>query len=293
MLRCKTRGHGHHRAPTPPVSSPTPTPSALSESLAVEVSSYLMLNVYALDSLHGFEESYIQWRQREQKPDMRARVQGCMRGGARPGCSHNTFQHAPVVLQSHDRDLLDFCTRVRVRVQAGLSSAPSPPLLILAKARHQLASKQLLCARYAYRRDARRRENDSKHEALHEALGRFGASAEFDVAAPASPSASGDNLGAQPAWADQFMDRRACFEICLPRRWGRVSAVWHAWQHVPAQSRMLGSSQCRMAVPRIGCIAPPALGLGVRSLGLQRPAQPPHMWMLYMQTARLMHAIHQ
>ena len=58
------------------------------------------------------------------------------------------------------------------------------------------------------RRDAGRRSSDATHAALSEALGRFGASGEWDGA---TPTASADSLGRSgpPGWAEDAADGSA------------------------------------------------------------------------------------
>ncbi len=67
----------------------------------------------------------------------------------------------------------------------------------------QLAEQ--LIALHTNRRDARRRSSDATHAALSEALGRFGASGDWDGA---TPTASAENLGhsGPPGWAENAAD---------------------------------------------------------------------------------------
>ena len=65
------------------------------------------------------------------------------------------------------------------------------------------------------RRQAERQNDEATHATLHDALGRFGASGEWDSASASLESSASLDSGdceAQPAWTQSYMDR------CLLRK---------------------------------------------------------------------------
>lgn len=108
------------------------------------------------------------------------------------------------------------------------------------------ARARLSAARVAVwgdRRDARRRSGDATNAALSEALGRFGASGEWDGA---TPTAFADDLGRSgpPAWAENASDRCTVLHLHTCKRAATNAFPWRTTALRESQDAALGRGCC-------------------------------------------------